>query len=261
MKIFFANYWRKAAAVMAAFFLLFFVSGCSLGQSKPNLTSIDDIYKQWKTYKNLSYELRVVQHGGEAATQDQGAVKFSTKGLDRSRIEVVTNGEPSVMIYNAQKKLNILYYPNSKQFINTGFDEKSGSKVNLGQEIDDFYSQIKDGYKIIGHEEIAGQPALVLDGPADSNDKQKVWVSAETALPLKLQTFDAAGKVVDDYEFVNHSTGELPDELFEQPADATEVSFAEFLKKWMPEATDPAAAQATDGQEQTTSGTNEQNIK
>jgi len=232
MRIFFTNYQRKVAAVSAAFFVLFLVSGCSIG-SKPSLTSIDDIYKQWKTYDNLSYELQVVQHAGEVPQEDQGVVKFFTKGVDRSRIEVVSNGEPSVMIYNASKKLNLLYYPNTNQFINTGFDEQV-SQVNLGQEIDDFYSQIKESYQIIGNEDLAGQPALVLDGPADSSEKQKVWVSSVTGLPLKLQTLDVQGQVVDDYEFVNHSTSNLSDELFEQPKDASEVTFADFLQKYMP---------------------------
>jgi len=232
-----ANYRGATTNVVAVLVLSLFLAGCAL-KVPGTLTSIEDIYGQWKSYSNLSYELRVLKHDGkDIGTEDQGVVKFYTKGTNRSRIEVVTKGEPSVMIFNGEKNLNILYYPANNQYIDAGFGQGSAGTLNLAQEIDDFYNEIKDKYKIVGRETLQDVSTLVLEGPGTDDNTQKVWVSSSTGLPLKLQTVDAQGSIMNDFEFANHTTSNLDDQLFEVPAGATEVSFDDFLKKLLPQTT------------------------
>lgn len=234
---------RASIRVGAVLVLGLIVAGCSVKTPGTSLSSIEDIYRQWKSYSNLSYELHVLKHdGSDVGEAEQGAVKFFTKGTNRSRIEVTTKGEPSVMIFNGEKNLNILFYPNSNQYIDAGFGQANATKLNLAQEIDDFYNDIKDKYKIVGQEKLQDVPALLLEGPGTDGSIQKVWVSASSGLPLKLQTIDDKGAVLNDFEFTNHSTAELDAKLFDIPETATEITFDDFLEKLMP-------------------GTNQQNIK
>ncbi len=141
---------------------------------------------------------------------------FSFKG-ENVRMEVVQEENQSIMITKGKEMFII--NPGEKTGFKMNVDESGeANAVNPAGDVKPEESMDKDNMKIIGKEDINGEPCYVVESKDMVGQyAMKMWIHQKYGIAMKMEAEAPEGKVM--MEVKNLVVGDVPDSEFEIPSD------------------------------------------
>jgi outer membrane lipoprotein-sorting protein len=232
---------KKALAVLLLVTLALFVSGCQERE-----LNIEDIAKQMQeknaAIEDYSYTMYITSCAGEGVLEGQweGQIKIMYKKPGMMKTHSKNIGEENdEHITVSDGEFSWSYMPGTNTFSKVKLPEyKEQTKSDYISGIEYFLNQTD--VTLLGEEEVAGRPAYLLEtipkmgvGEAAENESEnendeeddkeefslgptKIWIDKETFMPLKYETYDSNGNLVQKTEILDLkiNTG-IPDSEFE----------------------------------------------
>ncbi|MGE5405266.1 MAG: hypothetical protein ACM3PP_10045 [Candidatus Saccharibacteria bacterium] len=141
----------------------------------------------------------------------------------KMRSESEFAGMKVAMIVNPDKNLFVSYMPG----LGTATSLDSNAKKAMTQNTaDQWTTQGSNVYKITGSETMNGVSCKVMEGKPAGMDNVKVWIAADTGMPIKMEAEVYGDPMTMDFK--NYKFGPQPDSVFELPAG---VKVTEMPKK------------------------------
>ena len=230
---------KKALAVLLLVTLALFVSGCQERE-----LNVEDIAKQMQeknaAIEDYSYTMYITSCAGEGLLEGQweGQIEIMYKkpGMMKTHSKNI-GGENDEHIMVSDGEFSWSYMPGTNTFSKVKLPEhKEQTKSDYISGIEYFLNQTD--VTLLGEEEVAGRPAYLLEtipkmgvGEAAENESEndeeddkeefspgptKIWIDKETFMPLKYETYDSNGNLVQKTEILDLkiNTG-IPDSEFE----------------------------------------------
>ncbi len=207
--------------ILAAGAALLVLTACT--HVAPQVT-IDSIYEQWQQLDAVSYRMQITE-SVDNELAGYPSMRIHAKGKSKTRLEI--EGEGTVFIVNPERGIEALYYPARNAYVDLAF-ARGAIAPNQHEQIEQLYAMLRENFEITGNETINGYDAVIVEGTIDGQ-LQKLWISTEHALPVKMQSYDEQGSLLIGVEFVDIATQPLHDQIFELPMNAEEIPITDFL--------------------------------
>lgn len=224
---------RKALVVTLLITLSLFVSGCQEQE-----LDVEDIAEQMQEkdagIEDYSYTMYITSGIGEETWKGQIELMYKKPGMMKTYSKNIGGGD-SEQLTVSDGEFSWSYMPRTNTVSKIKLPEyEEQTKSDYISGIEYFLNQTD--VTLLGEEEVAGRPAYLLeavpklgDGDAtededdDENEDEelspgptKIWVDKELWMPLKYETYDSKGNLVQKTEILDLkiNTG-IPDSEFE----------------------------------------------
>ncbi|MEN6349470.1 MAG: DUF4412 domain-containing protein [Syntrophomonas sp.] len=180
-------------------------------------TSAQSLITKGMEVKNLSYDCDVSEPEGQKLT-----VKAWIKGKKmRTEMPNPEGGGNMISIIDSDQGIVYIYQPEQKTATKMGISMSQQDNAPSPQETMESLNAEK--MKYTGKETIDGKTCLVYEFQDQNNETSKIWLWEDYGIPLKIESIMDGKKSVLEYR--NVKTDEIPDSMFELPADTTIMEF------------------------------------
>jgi len=174
--------------------------------------SLTEILAKTKDITSVKYDILVTEAG-----EPTFLIKVWLKGK-KLRTEMVIEGHRVIYLMDSDEQLAYAYSPEENMALKMDFSDVQAGEEGYSAVVDEPESVVSSDSVIVGREVMDGKNCLVIE---NSTKTEKGWIWEKYGLPIRMEWTTDEG--INITEIKNIEFGDIPDSIFELPADVQVV--------------------------------------